>query len=368
MEASMAAGRLLRRGFSYVGAVCRTAPERDSGPPRQDGPTLHGFTLVELLVVIAIIGVLVAMLLPAIQAAREAARRAQCINNLKQMTIATINYENAHKQLFKITTWNDGNADVNSPDHGFHIHLLPFMEYQQVYDQYHFQVNNIGVKWSNFANRTATRTDIPEFLCPSAPAISERSLENKTRDTQSGYADFSIDGRVAPTAVCVLQAIPVKPRKDWSGLFTGEPQFANFENGCPSGPLQGQSGVTKFKQCIDGLSHTIVYSPDAGRPDYYEDGHPKYDPSLLDSDGTYKDWTGSRWASTDSEFWSHNICAGGNSMINCNNDNEIYSFHVGGGNFSFADGSVHFLSDNLDIEVQISLITRAGEDDSGNIE
>ena len=93
---------------------------------------------------------------------------------------------------------------------------------------------------------------------------------------------------------------------------------------------------TKFKQCVDGLSHTIMYTPDAGRPDYYQDGHLVSDGAtlqqlqLLDSDGTPRDWTGSRWASPDTEFWSHNICAGGTSMINCNNSNEIYSFHPGG--------------------------------------
>jgi prepilin-type processing-associated H-X9-DG protein len=111
-----------------------------------------------------------------------------------------------------------------------------------------------------------------------------------------------------------------------------------------------------------------MYSPDAGRPDYYQDGHPKYDPTLLDGDGSYNDKTGSRWASPDTEFWSHNICAGGTSLINCNNGNEIYSFHVGGAQFSFADGSVHFVADSLDIEVQISLITRAGEDEIRDVQ
>src|SRR6187399_1630385 len=93
----------------------------------------RGFTLVELLVVIAIIGILVALLLPAVQSAREAARRSQCTNHLKQMSLAALSYENARKQLFKVTTWIAGNTDVNAPDHGFHIHLLPFMEYQAIY-------------------------------------------------------------------------------------------------------------------------------------------------------------------------------------------------------------------------------------------
>jgi prepilin-type processing-associated H-X9-DG protein len=100
-----------------------------------------------------------------------------------------------------------------------------------------------------------------------------------------------------------------------------------------------------------------MYSPDAGRPDYYEDG-------ILKNDypGSPYPVTGSRWASPDPEFWSHDICAGSRSIFNCSNNNEVYSFHLGGGVFSFADGSVQFLAEDLDIEVQVSLNTRAGED------
>jgi len=116
----------------------------------------------------------------------------------------------------------------------------------------------------------------------------------------------------------------------------------------------------------DGLSHTIMYSPDAGRPDYYQDGHAVNPNPKRDADGTPYDTWGSRWASPDTEFWTHNICAGGNSLINCNNYNEIYSFHVGGAVFSFADGSVHFIADNIEVDVQASLITRAGEDSAGS--
>ncbi len=309
----------------------------------------RGFTLVELLVVIAIIGILVALLLPAIQAAREAARRSQCINNLKQMTLAALNYENAKKQFPRITTYLNG-----TPAHGMHLFLLPYMEYQAVYDAY-----DQTILWSSTANNTGpAATNIPEFVCPTAPAIATRSIEIAFRDmAHSGYADYAVNGRVAPDAVCLLRAVGIPDRPDWSGFFTGEPEFATFDTtGCPAGPLAKQTGITKYQQCTDGASHTIMFSPDAGRPDYYQDGRPR--PDLV----APKNVTGSRWASPDTEYWSHNLCAGGNSIINCNNNNENYSFHIGGGMFSFADGSVHFLANSLDVDVQVSLNTRAGED------
>ncbi len=360
--------KVRHRGFSYVGVRRRVSPIKDlpwrklAIASRTSATTcLHGFTLVELLVVIAIIGILVALLLPAIQSAREAARRSQCTNNLKQITLAMLNYEEAKKVLPKLHTWIPPNDDPDYPDHGIHVYILPYMEYQGVYDAYDFTV-----RWSNAKNaKQAAATDIPEFICPSAPAIGERSIENKFRDTQGGFTDYAINGRVAPSTVCYFyKAGLVKDRPDWSNLVTGDPEYSDFDTGgctpgCPAGPLKKQTGITKLKYTTDGLSHTIMWSPDAGRPDKYEDGRPI--PSVTNV-------TGSRWASPDTEFWTHNICAGGNSMINCNNDNEVYSFHVGGGMFSFVDGSVHFLADTLDIEVQISLNTRAGEETTVGIE
>jgi prepilin-type N-terminal cleavage/methylation domain-containing protein len=308
----------------------------------------RGFTLVELLVVIAIIGILVALLLPAVQAAREAARRSQCMNNLKQITLATLNYGDTYKQLPRLYSWRPGNTDENRPDHGVHIHLLPFLEYQATYDAYDF-----ALAWTHLKNRPASDSTIPEFICPTAPPIGERSKESPFYP-QGAYTDYAVNGRVAPSAVCVLLAAQVKDRPDWQHLFTGVPEYDDYDTGgCPPGKLKKQTGITTFELVTDGLSHTIMYSPDAGRPNKWQDGIPILSVANV---------SGSRWADPNSEFWSHNICAGGRSIINCNNDNEVYSFHVGGGIFSFTDGSVQFLSEDLDIELQISFNTRAGED------
>ena len=310
----------------------------------------RGFTLVELLVVIAIIGILVALLLPAIQAAREAARRSQCQNHLKQMTLATLNFETAKKVLPRLYIF-DKTIDANAAVHGPLVQILPFMEYQPVYDQYDWDY-----KWTHLRNKVATSTNVAEFICPTAPPPSERRLE-RTSDPPGSLSDYTIAGRISPQAACLLVGTGIRNRPDWQGLFTGVPEYERDGTSiCPPDPLPGQSGKTQLRQVEDGLAHTIMYSPDAGRPDYWKDG--KLDPT--------RTAVGARWADPETEYWIHEICAGSTSLMNCNNGDEMYSFHVGGCYVSFADGSVQFLNSNLDTEVQISLITRAGEDSTNS--
>src|SRR5688572_6911655 len=146
----------------------------------------RGFTLVELLVVIAIIGILVALLLPAIQAAREAARRIQCTNNMKQIGLAILNYESAKKELPLAYTPNYPSTQLSglcstagvgfrNPDNKLAEHfvltfILPYMEQQTIYDRidlkkhWHDTTNN----GKGTTNRAATSVDIADFLCPTA--------------------------------------------------------------------------------------------------------------------------------------------------------------------------------------------------------
>jgi prepilin-type N-terminal cleavage/methylation domain-containing protein/prepilin-type processing-associated H-X9-DG protein len=322
----------------------------------------RAFTLVELLVVIAIIGVLVSLLLPAVQAAREAARRSQCTNNLHQLGVATLDYEEAKKELPPIYVFfpsgNPNRLDDDILAHGTHIYILPYMEQQATFAAYDFKV-----KWDHPNNKKAIDVDISTFICPTAPAPTERRLA-RANWPNNAYADYGINGRISPCAVRVLISTTVaKERSDWSGLITGVPHYATFDSHCNGGQaLEGQDGHTYLKQVTDGLSNTIMWAPDAGRPDFWEDGIRKE----KFSDGSQAICTGSRWADPDNEWWSHSLCSGGRSLINCNNENEDYSFHIGGAQYAFADGSVQFISQDADVEVQIAIHTRAGDDLAGD--
>jgi len=147
------------------------------------------FTLVELLVVIAIIGVLVALLLPAVQSAREAARRAQCLNHLKQIGLALHNYESTHKILPpSIQFWNgDDSRTSDNMRANWIIMVLPFMEQQPLYDKFDF---NVTISHSN--NSDERGTFIKSLLCPSDPYN-----RKKFKGTTSGEGDNWARGNYA---------------------------------------------------------------------------------------------------------------------------------------------------------------------------
>ena len=192
-----------------------------------------GFTLIELLVVIAIIAVLIALLLPAVQAAREAGRRAQCVNNLKQVGIALHNYHAANNVL----PWGRCEDD-NWLDYSAHLPLLPFLEQGAVYAAFNvvdvtpLGSTNGGAKPNNTVNSTAFRATIATFLCPSDP-------DRLTAPT--GHNNYASNGGSGPTSL-------FKPT-DLAGPFIAAPDDDLLN-----------TRVYGFHDVTDGLSQTAAFA------------------------------------------------------------------------------------------------------------
>ena len=250
---------------------------RGSFPKRRGG-----FTLVELLVVIAIIGLLIALLLPAVQAAREAARRSQCSNHLKQLGLAVHNYHDTYNALPPTTT----NQYYNRTPGGFSwmALILPFMEGSNTTDQ---------INWTQAGNTGANRTMVHSFrssvlLCP-------------TRRTQatntSGWGGY---GQYQPTdyAVVLAGASSNYSNTGADGMLTYPAQVATTTGEYRS--------ATSFGSCIDGLSNTVLAGEKHMRPEWL--GSSVDAPALM---WYYAHWytgriLGGNWSGlqADGHFWS----------------------------------------------------------------
>ena len=303
--------------------------------------TRTGFTLVELLVVIAIIGILVALLLPAVQQARNAARRMQCFNNQKQLALGILNFESAQNALPPSYVRRGTNDEIYGYDsrfwtanngHGLWTLILPYMEEAALHDLIDFTYDwqerrRPSVQESNW---TVGSVDLPVMICPLTP-----------QRTAPGMGDYAVNGNVATGAAGQLvQRRLIQPRSDWTAMLH---------------PWRTQSGQRKYfkiriRHITDGMSKTIMISEDAGRPDSWRNG--------VKVGG---DVSGARWSNDDAEYWWHDVCGQGQGM-NCNNNNETYSFHQGGCVFSFGDGGVRFMVESVDPEVLVSAMTRQGAD------
>lgn len=273
----------------------------------------HAFTLLELLIVIAIIGVLVAILLPAIQNAREAARRTVCQGHCSQIGLAALNYEEHHRVFPP--------AALLHPRHSAFSLMLPFLEQQSLWRHYDFRRN-----YSDPANAAATATRIDVLICPSAPSRREIG------PNALGPCDYTPITDVDPTAMALGI---VSRRQNPLGVMT----------------VNGRVGQADVR---DGLSHTLLIVEDAGRPQQWQrrrqagttipTGWASYDRvSPINLDGASEDGTA-----------IYGPCA-----VNCANLHEIYAFHIRGANTVFADGHYDFLHESIDINVAASLVTRA---------
>ncbi|MEM8912647.1 MAG: DUF1559 domain-containing protein [Planctomycetota bacterium] len=312
----------------------RRSPRRLPGercPPGDSNRPVNGFTLIEILVVVAIIGVLVGLLLPAVQSAREAARRVQCANHLHQIGLAAHNYHSIYRQFPRQRT----------PEH-FHTWaaaLLPFHEAGNVLATYDFDV-----AWNHPNNHDAISSSIPTYRCPSTPL--------------SGMLD-----RFGSAAMATTDYVP-HGELSLEFVESGHISFRHRRDGLIT------RRVVKMRDVLDGLSNTIFVVEDAGRPQFFVNGRlgpANHNNRCGNFDVRNGRVRGGGWANPYHQIPVHGFSGDGLRctgpyIINKTNNNEAYAFHPAGLHVALGDGSVRFLSEQTDAELYASLVTKANRE------
>jgi prepilin-type N-terminal cleavage/methylation domain-containing protein len=333
----------------------------------------NAFTLVELLVVIAIIGVLIALLMPAIQSAREAGRRTQCANNMKQVGLAIHNFHDVKKHL-PSSVRPPAAPTVRTAAFTF---LLPFVDRQDLFDLY-----DVTKQWSDAANLPVTSKRITAFECPSSP---KTILDNDPALGISPWAgivaigdyagSLGVDPRLAAQAAALFpnyyNTSPPTPL-----VVQASAAIASTSSAPTNGFLPKNANIT-FASVTDGLSNTIAVFESAGRPLVYRRG------AQVASDPVAHRVNGGGWCRPASEilFAGSDATGGvipGKFFNRTNGDDQggkaypdtatygtegtgqPFSFHKGGQNVVLGDGAVKFIEEAVDVGVISALVTRNG--------
>lgn len=330
---------------------------------RRGGRT--GFTLVELLVVIAIIGLLIALLLPAVQAAREAARRSQCSNNLKQIGLGMHNYHDSYNTFPFCYMVDPTNLNVQV----WGVRILPYIEQSAIYDDYDDRTPAINAPLGFdpavvASNMQLIQTPLEVFVCPSAPGAASRIYDASVPAGAlgAGIPPVDLNWRAAPSDYCTSTGV----RGVFSSLaYTGHPPAADRHGAIlPQAAPIDDSLSSRIADVTDGTSSTCMIGERVGGPRIYQNGQLAPPNPLLDgtNGGGWGDFlNGEHWLQGALYDGSRGV-NGGPCGINCTNrrGDGFYAFHPGGCHFLLCDGSVRLLSESVDRYVLAALITRRG--------
>jgi prepilin-type N-terminal cleavage/methylation domain-containing protein len=321
---------------------------------------IDGFTLVELLVVIAIIGVLVALLLPAVQAAREAARRSSCINRIKQISLACLNHESALGHFPPATDALNPNADpATRRDYSWINFILPYMEHQALRDSI-----DDTVDWFHPNNETPALTTLGAFHCPSREPREWVNLFGPG-GSSGGFGEEDKDSALRTHYMAILGAntdldTETPPLPDYCDDFSSPYSFETETNGTSRRTVEqcitgnhgkiANSGImyrysrTKMGEVSDGTSNTFVIGESA-----FGDGQiDRTRPWIV---GATNVWM----------YGAKNVgypINGGDRPGPNRNDIGFGSEHPGGCHFAFTDGSANFFSENIELRVLFNLAAR----------
>jgi prepilin-type N-terminal cleavage/methylation domain-containing protein/prepilin-type processing-associated H-X9-DG protein len=304
------------------------------------------FTLIELLVVIAIIGILVALLLPAVQAARESSRRTKCQNNLKQLGLAFLNFENVRGELPLAYT------DPAIVQNNWMPFILPHMEGGNLVGGY-----DLNVSWWKNPNRALVATQLPIVQCPTTPI--RNRIQDKPETTPPNK-----------TGACTDYFTPAGIHPDINqSLGAGEQINTGMDRRGVIYWFTASNPANTLAAVEDGTSNTIMVGECAGREDVWRRGRMFKN----DFNSTPKVRArGGAWATTDNAYEIGQRKAWDAAFgpipgaVAINNSNEwghcFYSFHPGGANFLLADGSVHYLSEAMSLRLLANQVTRHGHE------